>query len=1018
MKNRKLVLFVTGLLVLVLLFQLSFTYFAWKTEKSVKARYTTTENGKSVLNKDEYSKHLDSISNTTVYNLGLAKFTYNECKSRELGLGLDLRGGMNVVLEVSKPKVLANIAGDYNSKRPEFKKAIEEANKAAGLEATDYVDLFARYYKNNSGNKSLAIAFMTNENKGALTNKSTDEEVIEYLKKEIGGGMDRVYEVLETRLNQSSVSQNTIQKLDGGRISVEIPGAENPKRIRELITREAVLEFWEMHENNPDNQFMATRKMFDLDSFLSTLPRFQKKETASADDSTGSATDKVESGASDLLGSGVDINGNTSADTAQEAVATNDSTSNGKDSAQLAAEQANRRFPLFEIMQPNINGQQYVPGPAVGYVAKYNVKKLKALLNSDDVKNFLPRDWVFAFDAKTDQSGNYYTVYALKSNNNGEARMKGDMIRNASADNDPTQGGIVVTMTMKPDAAEQWSRMTKDNASNDNNKEYVAVVLDGAVYSAPGVTEEISGGSTQISGNFEIKEAQDLANVLKAGKLPVPLRIIAEDVVGPTLGAANISAGFRALLMGFIAIILFMVAYYNRAGFIADLAVMVNVFFILGTLASRGAALTLPGIAGLLLTIGMAVDANVLIYERIKEELRSGKTLKTSIQLGYKAAFSAILDANVTSLISGFILLSAGTGPVYGFAIILIIGIFSSLFTALLISRLIIEGRVAKGKDIQFETSLSKKVLRNPNWDFVNGRKKFYIGSAVVVLIGAIALFVNPIPKGLDFEGGYAYTIQFDQNSDVNAQVIKNKINTLGSGSEVKKIGTDNKYKITTTYMINNNADSTAEMVKDTVISLLSDYKVSEDSILESAKVGPTMAASTRNKSIIVTLFSILAMFLYIVFRFRDIGFGLGATMALVHDVLIIFGLYALLHGIVPFALELDQTFIAALLTLIGYSINDTVVVFDRIRESMQHAKGTKTPLEVIINKAINQTLSRTLVTSGTTLLAVLLLFIFGGPALKGFSFTLIVGILVGTYSSIFIATPIVVDVLRKKKSE
>ncbi len=871
MKNRKLVLFVTGLLVLVLLFQLSFTYFSKNTEKKAKSLYTLRDvSGRDSVNaegikaydNDAYSRHLDSISNTTVYNLGLVKFTYNECKSRELGLGLDLRGGMNMVLDVSKSKVLENLAGDYNSKQPVFKKSIADANKAAALEATDYVDLFKRFYIENSKGKPLAIAFMTNENKGSLSNKSTDEEVVNYLKKEIGGGIDRVYEVLETRLNQSTISQNTIQKLDGGRISVEIPGAENPKRIRKLITEPAALEFWEMYGNNPKNGFAATRKMFELDSFLSTLPRFKKDAIISEiDTATGLKIEKTDA-VEDLLGGAVDIDGKK--DTSKlvsDDIADNDTASADKDSAALAADNANRSTPLFDIMYPNIQGQQYAIGPAVGYVAKHNVKQLQELFDSKEVSDFLPADWSFAIDAKLDESGSYYVVYALRANKSGEARMAGDMIKNASADNDPTQGGIVVTMTMKPDAAEDWRRMTADNASNDEDKKYVAVVLDGKVYSAPGVTSEIAGGNTQISGNFDIKEAQDLANVLKAGKLPVPLQIIAEDVVGPTLGAQNISAGFRALLMGFIAIILFMIAYYHRAGFIADLAVIINVFFILGALASRGAALTLPGIAGLLLTIGMAVDANVLIYERIKEELRSGKTLKTSIQLGYKAAFSAILDANVTSLISGFILLSAGTGPVYGFAIILIIGIFSSLFTALLISRLIIEGRVARGKDIKFETSLSERVLRNPNWDFVNGRKKFYIISAVIVLIGAAALIGRGIPKGLDFEGGYSYTVQFDQTKVISAQEIKGEIAKLKSGSEVKKIGTDNKYKITTTFLINDNSEEATEKVRDTVLGLMSKFGVVDANILESARVGPTMAASTRNKSMIVTLISIFAMF-------------------------------------------------------------------------------------------------------------------------------------------------------------
>lgn len=1011
MKNRKLVLFITGLLVLVLLFQLSFTYFTKKTENNVKAMYPATN--EAGYDKEAYAKHLDSISNTVVYNLGIVSFTYNECKSRELGLGLDLRGGMNVVLEVSKPEVLNTIAGDYNSKQPAFKKSIEEANAKAKQVATDYVDLFAEAYKKNSENKPLSIAFMTNENKGLISNKSSDDDVINYLKTEITDGIDRVYQVLETRLNQSTISQNTIQKLDGGRISVEIPGAENPERIRTLLERSAALEFWYMYGNNPKNGFMATRKMFDLDSILSTLPKYAKK--TKADSLIGDSSIQAKGTASTLADAAVDLNKNKP----EEALASADTASTEEDSAALATAKVNdRSFPIFELMSPNIGNDQFIPGPAIGYVPKYNLSKLKDILNSEEAKRYLPSDWRFAFDPKPSEAG-FYTVYALKADKNGNATMSGDMIKNAYTDNDPS-AGVVVSMTMTADAAEEWRLMTKNAASGEDDKKYIAVVLDGSVYSAPGVSEEIGGGSTQISGAFDLKEAQDLANVLKAGKLPVPLQIIAEDVVGPSLGKENISDGFQALLMGFIAIILFMIAYYHRAGFIADLAVIINVFFILGALASRGAALTLPGIAGLLLTIGMAVDANVLIYERIKEELLSGKTLKTSIQLGYKAAFSAILDANVTSLISGFILLTAGTGPVYGFAIILIIGIFSSLFTALLVSRLIIEGRAARGKDIKFETSLSSKILRNPNFDFVSGRKKYYIISGAVIVIGLVGLFSRGIPLGLDFKGGFAYTIQFDQNKEVNVIEVKNKISAIdkAAGSEVKKIGTNNKYKITTTYLIDNNDNETPEKVKDTVISVLSEFGITDASILESSKVGPTMASTARNKSFVVTILAILAMFFYIVIRFRNIGYGLGATVALLHDVLIVFGLYALLNGVVPFTLELDQTFIAALLTLIGYSINDTVIVFDRIRESMQHAKGTKTPLEVTINSAINQTLSRTLVTSGTTLLAVLLLFLFGGPGLAGFSFTLVVGILVGTYSSIFIATPIVVDVLKKKNQK
>lgn len=1039
MKNRKLVLFITGLLVVVLLFQLSFTYFANRTENKLKAKYAINGDSDN-YDKAAYTKHLDSISDKTVYDLGLVEFTYNECKSRELGLGLDLKGGMNVILEVSKPEVLKSFAGDYNAERPAFKSALEKAIKADKENDADFVETFATEYKAVSEGKSLAIAFMNADNKGEITNTSNDEEVVTYLNQQLNDGIDRAYEVLETRLNQSSISQNTIQKLDGGRISVEVPGAENPARVRTLLEKPANLEFWKVYGNNQKNGFYAIRMLIDLDSFLSTLPKFQKKNKKDSSNSIASldadtsnigglnALKEVETAEVKPEDNGLTAIEDTKEDTGSSATA---ATQEEKDSTKLAAEaQAARDYPIFELMQPYTGDEKGNPFSYLGYVPKYNLTALKELLSSPEVKNFLPTDWVFAFDAQESKNGPFYMVYALKADRDGSATMSGDMIKSASASNDPNAGGVVVSMTMKPDAAAEWEDMTRAAASQNEDKKFVAVVLDGAVYSAPGVSEAISGGSTQISGQFDIKEAQDLANILKAGKMKVPLQIIGEDVVGPSLGEESINSGFKALLMGFIAIMLFMIAYYHRAGFIADLAVLVNVFFIMGTLASRGAALTLPGIAGLLLTIGMAVDANVLIYERIKEEIASGKTLKTAIQLGYKAAFSAILDANVTSLISGFILLSAGTGPVYGFAIILIIGIFSSLFTALLISRLIIEGRVAKGKDISFETGISSKVLKNPNFNFVSGRKKFYMISGIVIAIGLVGLFGNGIPLGLDFKGGYAYTIQFNQDQDISVDDIKSKVSTIGdnASAEVKKIGSNNRFKVTTSYLIDNTDKGIADTVRGKVVNSLSSFGVNDPSqesmaknaelksdILESAKVGPTMAASTKNKSLFVTILAILAMFTYIVIRFRDIGFGLGATLALVHDVLIIFGLYALLNGVLPFPLELDQTFIAALLTLIGYSINDTVVVFDRIRESLGHAKGTKTPIESIINKAINSTLSRTLVTSGTTLLAVLLLFLFGGPGLKGFSFTLIIGILVGTYSSIFIATPVVVDMMKRR---
>jgi len=1005
MKNKKLILFVTSLLVLVFIFQLSFTYFANRTEN--RAKKVNTFNG--VLNKESYMKYMDSIADRDVYNLGLVKFTYNECKEKELGLGLDLRGGMNVILEVSKPNVIKNIAGSYNVKQPSFIAAIEKADKLSKTEATDYVDLFVKSYKELEPNKALSGLFSNIENKDIINNNTSDADVIDYLKTEIKEGIDRAYQVLETRLNQSSIAQTTLQKLDGGRISAELPGAENPERVRRLLQRSAALEFWEMYENNQANQYQAYQMLVMLDSMLSLTEAYGKKDVVQ--DSTAKGTE--ESTSSKGLGDfAVDADTKVATDSTAKLAVKEDS------AAADALAQGKRSYPLFERMSLNlIQNNAVAPGPLLGFVPKYLLPEFKSMINSEAARKALPNDWVFAFSPKAENG--FYRVFALKADRSGKPSMSGDMIKNAQADNDP-QSGVVVSMTMKPDAAKDWATLTRNNASKEENKQYVAVVLDSAVYSAPGVSEEISGGSTQISGGFDLKEAQDLANVLKAGKLPVPVQIIAEDVVGPSLGAESISHGSKALLFGFLAILLFMIAYYSRAGFIANLAVLVNVFFILGTLGSMGVSLTLPGIAGILLTIGMAVDANVLIYERIKEELASGKTLKTSIQLGYKAAFSAIIDSNVTTLISGVILTFSGTGPVYGFAVILIIGIFSSLFTALLISRIIMEGRVDAGKDIKFSTPLTSKILNTGHFDFIGKRKRFYMISALVVLIGIGGLVTRGVPLGLDFKGGFSYFIKFNEGQDVSVNDIKSRLDKglPKSGTEVKTIGTNNMYRVTTTYKIDDNSNETPGLVQAEVVKALSDLGVKNESIEASAKVGPTMASSTRNRSFIVTIMAILAMFAYIVFRFRNIGFGLGATIALIHDVLIIFGVYALFNGVLPFSLELDQTFVAALLTLIGYSINDTVVVFDRIREVMADDKGTKIPLEVTINNAINQTLSRTLVTSGTTLLAVVILFLFGGDALKGFSFSLMIGIVVGTYSSIFIATPIVVDFIKRKNKK
>jgi SecD/SecF fusion protein len=1003
MKNKGTIIGFTVVLAIVCIYQLSFTWVTRKIEK--KADEFAMIDGK--IDQSLKKRYLDSIADQKAYDLFLANYTYAECKQKELNLGLDLRGGMNVVLEISTEDVIKGLAGP-NAKDQDLEKALKEARLKSGQSEGVFLDFFVESFKANAPNRTLAPLFATRENSDFVNFNSTDKDVVDFLRTEIADASSRAFEVIETRVSQSNVSQPNIQRLDGGRISVELPGVENPDQIRRLLQESAKLEFWEVYGNNAKNNFAAFKMLEEANNALAIKYGGKK----ASEDSLKSDTD---TGLLALDGTEIQEEDDTKGDLAGtlDAPATLDG---GDDSTDLDTSDQMAKFrndnPLFTILYPSIDNQgQVLEGSFAGYALKKDMERVEQMLDDPVVRKLWPRNVRIAWGAQPlGDGGSVYALYLLKANKQGNASLSGDIVVDARPSLGQT-GKVEISMKMNDIGAREWKLITKNNIN-----EFIAIALDGKVYSAPVVNSEIPNGMSSISGSFDTKEAEYLSNILKAGRLPAPARIVAEDVVGPTLGVESIQKGTMALIVGFLSVLMIMFVYYARGGFAATVAVLLNMFFIIGILASQGAALTLPGIAGLVLTIGMAVDANVLIFERIKEELLSGKALKAAITAGYKGAMSSIVDANITTLLAGIIMTFAGAGPVYGFAIILIIGILSSLYTAILITRLIIERRVDSGKDFKFGFSYSN-LGQNSNFDFMRHRKKFYIISSVIILGGILSIFTSGLPVGIDFKGGWSYRVQLEQS--VPSFELKTALDkTLeGSSNEVKTIGSDNRYKIVTTYLIESQDKEAGQNVEAALLAALQDYGVTKESILSSTKVGPTVASSIRYKSTVIIILSIIVMFFYIVIRFKKFSFGMGAAVAILHDVLMVFSIYAIIGRMLPFSTELDQTFIAAMLTIVGYSINDTVVVFDRIREFLNERRTGEGKLS-IFNSAINRTLSRTIMTSSTTLFVILILFIFGGEALKSFSFALLVGILVGTYSSIFIASPIVVDMMPKDLQE
>ncbi len=991
MRSKGAITFLTIVLILVSLYQLSFTFVTYRVKQKAKA-YAQGDYQKE-------SHYLDSMANVVVYNfLGLKKYTFRECQQRELNLGLDLQGGMNVILQISVEDMIKSLAN--NSQDSTFLKALELAKEREKTSNKDFITLFAEAFHELDPNARLATIFATSPQlKDKINFNSTDQEVIAVLRKEVQDAIDNAFNILRTRIDRFGVTQPNIQLLQGktGRILVELPGVKDERRVRNLLERTAKLEFYETYTAQDIFPILveADKKLRDI---------LAAKKLGTTTDTTGVPS----------------LTSDTTTSLLEEAQAQQD-TAQPKTEEEFAKE-----HPLFALLRPYVDEKGNLiraNDAAVGYAEKKDIKKINEYLNLPEIKALFPRDLKFAWTAKPafwDQSGKYYELIALKTTRDGKAQLTGDVIVDARHEYNQLKGSAEVTMIMNAQGAQTWAKLTRANIGRQ-----IAIVLDDMVYSYPTVQSEIKGGVSQITGNFTIQEAQDLANVLKSGKLPVKVQIAELNHVGPSLGRESIRDGIISFLIAFLVVLAYMVFYYKGAGIVADIALIANVFFIFGILASLGAVLTLPGIAGIVLTIGMSVDANVIIYERIKEELRAGKGLKLAIRDGYNAAYSAILDANITTLLTGIILFTFGHGPIQGFATTLIIGILTSLFSAIFITRLIFEARLAKNKPITFYNKWTKDFMQNVNIDFLGKRKLFYVVSGILVTISIVSLAVNGLDLGVDFVGGRTYIIRFPGQEKVNtveiAKLVREELNTL---PVVKTYGADNQIKLVTKYKINSN-DPKVENEVDSLIYIalkpvlpdtVSLRTFEQVYIQKKRKVGPTIAHDIKKAAVNSVIFALLVIFLYIFIRFRNWQYGLGATVALMHDSLIVMGVFSLFYktNLLPFSLEIDQSFIAALLTVVGYSVNDTVIVFDRIREYLREHPHRDRYLNV--NLALNSTLSRTVNTSLTTFFVLLVIFLFGGEVIRGFIFAMLIGIVVGTYSSLFVATPLAYDTIRGKE--
>jgi len=978
-------------------------------------------------------RYLDSVKLLPVYSLGFTSYTYEECKKREINLGLDLRGGMNVTLEVSVIDIIKGLSN--NSQDLAFNKALEETQKNLGVKNNDdFITLFEKTYKTVAPNGKLAPIFQTIENKGKLAYNAPNDVVIKFIRERADESISNAEKTFRSRIDRFGVAQPNIQKLgSGGRILVELPGVKDKARVRDLLQGTANLEFWETYENQEVAQYFeqANNKLRAI---------LNPNESAAVKDSTSTDSTKV-------VGAPTPANDITKLAN-QDSVKVGDSISKlaaGTPSANPANAQQDsiksftKRYPLFSQIAPikpslYSDGKQqfFTPGPVVGLAySKEDTAKANAYLRMDKVRSAFPSKMKFMWSAKTkenkDQSGNvvgvFFELYAIKTTDrNGKAALFGDIITDARKDYDQKSGAHpYISMTMNSEAALKWKNLTKANMPQGNKQgRCIAVVMDNMVFSSPRVQSEIAGGQSQITGDFTNEEADALVAILSAGKLPAPARIVEESVVGPTLGQEAIDSGLISFVIALLVILVFMAMYYNKAGVVANIALVANMFFIMGILTSLGAVLTLPGIAGIVLTIGLAVDANILIFERVREELALGKSTSQAIKEGFKHAMSSIIDSNVTLAILAIILMVFGTGPVQGFATTLLIGIGASLFSAILITRVIFDAMLDRKMEIPFDNSFTRAAFKNISFDFVAKRKIYYTLSTIVIVIGIVFYVKNGGFKlGVDFKGGRTYQVRFEKDMKVD-DISKSLATAFEGAPQVKTLGSANQVKITTTYRVSDNSATADQEVEDALSNSLKTLNTKFE-VVQQQKVGPTIATDILYGAYGAILFSCLVMFVYIVVRFKKWQYGLGSVVALFHDVLIVLSFYTIFDGILPFDLEIGQDFIAAILTVMGYTMTETVVVFDRIRERLADSggKGDEPGAErnKLINFALNSTLSRTILTSLTVFFVLLVIFIWGGESIRGFIFALLIGRVIGTYSSLCISTPIVVDFDKKAKA-
>ena len=998
MQSKGAIRFVAILLAIACLWQLSFTLVTKvqenKAEKYAEAAVAAAQNSAAFAKVSEMDKafyldsirkvenrhYIDSISAEKVY----FGYTFKDVKSKEINLGLDLKGGMNVMLQVQLKDLVKALAG--GNAAPEFEQALALAQERSVNSRQDFITLFAEAWKETSNGMPLAQIFGTYEMRDKISPETTDEQVIDVIRGEAESAISNSFNVLRNRIDRFGVTQPNIQKLgNSGRILVELPGVKEPERVRKLLQGTASLEFWTTYDNTEVEAYLAEANAVLAELLADTEEEAVVEETPATEGDS-------------LLEAELQQTENEAANEAAY----------------------RKQNPLFSVLQPS-GARGYA---CIGYANYADTAQVNKYISMAQARGIFPPEFRAMWSVKPSQAfagnENIYELVAIKAaSRDGKAPLDGGVVTDARVSYGNTGGNPSVSMSMNAEGANIWARLTKDNIGKQ-----VAIDLDGMVYSYPIVNSEISGGSSEISGNFTLEEAEDLANVLKSGKLPAPATIIQEQVVGPSLGAESINSGLISFVIAFLLVLVYMVLFYQGAGLVADIALLVNVLFLFGTLVSFGAVLTLPGIAGLVLTLGMAVDANVIIYERIKEELRAGKGLSKAVADGYKNAYSAIIDGQFTTFLTGLVLFFFGSGPVQGFATTLIIGIITSVLTSVFITRIIFDDRIVKGKNITFDNKLTRNFLQNTKVDFLGKKKIAYIVSGALILISLVSIFTKGFTYGVDFTGGRTYVVRFD--SPVTAEEVRAAaIAEFDGAVEVKQFGGESQMKITTQYLVEDESTDADAKVENKLYNALKGFFASEltfaeftstldnpNGIISSDKVGPTIANDITRNAIIAVIIALFVIFGYIAIRFNGWTWGLGGVTGLAHTALIVIGFFSLFSGILPFSLDIDQTFIAAILTIIGYAINDTVVIFDRIREYKElHPKAD---FRQNVNEALNSTLSRTMNTSLTTLVTMLAIAIFGGEVIRGLAVALILGIIIGTYASIFIATPIMYDVTKK----